>query len=132
MPYFVSLWERLLAPRLDHLKSIKAKPIHCLIANLKWCFENVASFMTIDLCTKSYSHPCFKTSGLYYKPIMIVNDDSRLVNKLETSLTDNARVVNYNCRMFIVLATESSNRAYALNQRCRGRDQIQADVQTML
>ncbi len=60
---------------------------------------------------------------------MIVNDDSRLVNKLDTSLTDNARVVNYNCHMFIVLATESSNRAYALNQRCRGRDQIQADVQ---
>jgi hypothetical protein len=31
------------------------------------------------------------TNGLYYKPIMIVNDDSSVVNKLETSLTDDAR-----------------------------------------
>jgi hypothetical protein len=27
-------------------------------------------------------------SGLYYKPTTIVNDDSRVVTKLETSLTD--------------------------------------------
>jgi hypothetical protein len=31
--------------------------------------------------------------GLYYKPITIVNDDSRVINKLEASLTDDARVV---------------------------------------
>jgi hypothetical protein len=31
----------------------------------------------------------------------IVNDDSRVVNKLETSLTGDARVVIYNCYMFI-------------------------------
>ncbi len=39
---------------------------------------------------------------------MIVNDDSKVINKLETSLTDNARVVIYiyDCHMFIVLATE--------------------------
>jgi len=30
------------------------------------------------------------TCGLYYKPMTIVNEDSRVVNKLETSLTDNA------------------------------------------
>jgi hypothetical protein len=41
----------------------------------------------------------------YYKPITIVNDDSRVINKLETSLTDDARVVNYDCKMFIVQAT---------------------------
>jgi hypothetical protein len=35
----------------------------------------------------------------------IVNDDSRVVNKLEASLTDNARDVTYNCHMFIVQAT---------------------------
>jgi hypothetical protein len=35
----------------------------------------------------------------------IVNDDSRVVNKLEASLTDDARVVIYDCHMFIVLAT---------------------------
>ncbi len=35
----------------------------------------------------------------------IVNDDSRVVNKLETSLTDDARVVIYDHHMFIVQAT---------------------------
>jgi len=34
----------------------------------------------------------------------IVNDDSRVVNKLEASLTDDARVVIYNRRMLIVQA----------------------------
>ncbi len=47
-----------------------------------------------------------KTSGLYYKPMMIVNDDSRVVTQLETSLTDDARVVICDCHMFIVQATE--------------------------
>jgi hypothetical protein len=46
------------------------------------------------------------TCGLYYKPMTIVNDDSRVINKLEASLTDDARVVIYNCHMFIVRATE--------------------------
>ncbi len=36
---------------------------------------------------------------------MTVNDDSRIVNKLEASLTDDARVVIYNRHMFIVQAT---------------------------
>ncbi len=36
----------------------------------------------------------------------IVNDDSRVVNKLEAALTDNARVVIYDRQMFIVQATE--------------------------
>jgi hypothetical protein len=45
------------------------------------------------------------TSGLYYKPITIVNDNSNVINKLETSLTDYARVVNYDRHMFIVQAT---------------------------
>ncbi len=39
--------------------------------------------------------------GLYYKPMTIVNDDSRVINKLETSLTDDARVVIYDCHMFM-------------------------------
>ncbi len=43
--------------------------------------------------------------GLYYKPMMIINDDSRVVNKLEASLTDKARVVIYDNHMFIVQAT---------------------------
>jgi hypothetical protein len=35
----------------------------------------------------------------------IVNDDSRVINKLEASLTDDARVIIYDCHMFIVQAT---------------------------
>jgi hypothetical protein len=46
--------------------------------------------------------PC----GLYYNPITIINDDSRVINKLETSLTDDARVSIYNHNMFIVQATD--------------------------
>jgi hypothetical protein len=35
----------------------------------------------------------------------IINVDSRVMNKLEASLTDDARVVIYDCHMFIVQAT---------------------------
>ncbi len=38
-------------------------------------------------------------------PITIVSDDSSIVNKLETSLIDDARVIIYDCHMFIVQAT---------------------------
>ncbi len=38
-------------------------------------------------------------------PMTIVNDDSRVTNKLETSLSDNTRVVIYDRHMFIVQAT---------------------------
>ncbi len=37
--------------------------------------------------------------------MMIVNDDSMVINKLEASLTDDARVVIYDKHMFIVQAT---------------------------
>jgi hypothetical protein len=47
----------------------------------------------------------FYNCGLYYKPMTIVNDDSRVVNKLEASFTDDARVVIYDRHMFIVQAT---------------------------
>ena len=36
----------------------------------------------------------------------IVNDDSRVINKLEASLTDDAGVVIYDHHMFIVQATD--------------------------
>jgi hypothetical protein len=41
------------------------------------------------------------TSGLYDKPMMIVNDDSWVVNKLEASLADNTRVVIYDRNIFM-------------------------------
>ncbi len=40
--------------------------------------------------------------------MMIVNGDSRVINKLEVSLTDDARVVIYDHHMFIVQATAVS------------------------
>ncbi len=49
------------------------------------------------------------SSGLYYKHMTIANDDSSVVNTFGASLTDNARVVIYECRMFIVQATASCN-----------------------
>ncbi len=48
--------------------------------------------------------------SLYYKPMAIVNDDARVINKLEASLTDNARVVIYDCHMFIVQATSLTHK----------------------
>jgi len=47
----------------------------------------------------------FNTSGMYYEPIMILDDDSSIVYKLETSLIDDARVIIYDRHMFIVEAT---------------------------
>ncbi len=46
----------------------------------------------------------YAPNGLYYKPTMIVNDDSSITNKLENSLIDDARVVIYDCHRFIVQA----------------------------
>ncbi len=65
-------------------------------------------FYGINICSSlELSHFVQQlTSGLYYKPMMIVNGDSRLINKLGTSLTDDARVVIYDHHMFIVQATE--------------------------
>ncbi len=37
--------------------------------------------------------------------MMIVNDDTRIVNKLDASLTDDTRVIIYDHHMFIVQAT---------------------------
>ncbi len=43
--------------------------------------------------------------GLYYKHIMIENDDSTIINKFEASLTDNVIVITYDRHMFIVKAS---------------------------
>jgi hypothetical protein len=40
-------------------------------------------------------------SGLYYKHITIVNGNTSIVNKFESSLTDKTRVVIYHRHMFI-------------------------------
>ncbi len=38
--------------------------------------------------------------------MMIINDDARIVNKLDASLTSDARVIIYDRHMFIVQATD--------------------------
>ncbi len=48
------------------------------------------------------------TIGLYYKHIMIINDDSSVVNKWRVSRSDDTRVVIYNRNMFIIQATALS------------------------
>jgi hypothetical protein len=58
----------------------------------------------------------FNTSGQYYKPITIINDDSSIINKLETSLIDDARVVIYDRNMFIVQATVLIRHLWLLKQ----------------
>ncbi len=47
----------------------------------------------------------FGPCGLYCEPMTLVNDDARVVNELEASLTDETRVVIYDRHMFIVQAT---------------------------
>jgi hypothetical protein len=46
-----------------------------------------------------------KISGLYYKHTTIVNYASCIINKLKALLTDDARVVIYDCHVYIVQAT---------------------------
>jgi len=43
---------------------------------------------------------------MYYKPMTIINDDSRVIPKLEISLTDDDRVIIYDHHMFLVQATD--------------------------
>ncbi len=57
-----------------------------------------------DPMFKGSNKASVSTFGLYYKPMMIVNDDFRVINKLEASPTDDARVIIYDHHMFIVQA----------------------------
>jgi hypothetical protein len=76
-------------------------------AKMRTC-PNLLRTTTFIRMTLSATTFCRMThfSGLYYKLMTIVNDDSRVVNKLEASLIDDARVVIYDRHMFIVQATQ--------------------------
>ncbi len=50
--------------------------------------------------------------------MMILNDDSGVINKLEASLTDDARVVIYDRHMFIVQAHGLEKSYWASNEVC--------------
>ncbi len=64
-----------------------------------------SSFLGPSLVKKKIRVVKARPCGLYYKPMTIINDDARVVNKLEASFTDDARVVIYDRHMFIVEAT---------------------------
>jgi hypothetical protein len=52
----------------------------------------------------------------------IVNDDSRVINKLEASLTDDARVVIYDRHMLTVQATGLTRiNSYIAHKACHGQ-----------
>jgi hypothetical protein len=46
------------------------------------------------------------TNRLYYKHFTIVNDDSGIINKGWVSLTDDTKLIIYDCNMFIIQATQ--------------------------
>ncbi len=70
----------------------------------------------------------YKHCGLYYRSMTIVNDNSRVVNKLEASLTDDARVIIYDRQMFIVQAT---GRNLLGRRRCLVDDAGESDRRTL-
>ncbi len=66
------------------------------------------SFANGIFCISLTSQILSQTSGLYYKHITIVNDDSNFTNKWRHSLvwrSSDARVVIYDCNLFIIQAT---------------------------
>jgi hypothetical protein len=86
--------------------------------DLFYCRITSAIFLPVQNCVDSFQRKdallfvklvwlknSLTTIGLYYKHITIVNYDSSVVNKFGASLTDDARVVIYDCHMFIVQAT---------------------------
>ncbi len=62
--------------------------------------------MTCGLYYKHHYSECQLTYTINIFTAAIVNYDSSIVNELGASLTDDARVIIYNCHMFIVQATE--------------------------
>jgi hypothetical protein len=58
----------------------------------------------------------------------IVNDNSRVITKLETSLIDDARVFFYDCHMFIVQATGGGKLVFVNSNVCGQRKDLTSIV----
>ncbi len=69
--------------------------------------ESHASYATINrnLSIKTCPNYLFEISGLYYKYVTIVNDDSRVINKSSFKLIYDPGVIIYDCHRFIIQAT---------------------------
>ncbi len=66
----------------------------------------LALFAFLVITTKSIvKEKICASNGLYYKTMTIVNGNARIVNKLDASLSEDARVFIYDHHMFIVQAT---------------------------
>jgi hypothetical protein len=68
------------------MKSFALHKYHCYLGGSK------QRFLKLAIC------------GLYYKPMTMINDDARIIKKLDASLTDDARVIIYDHHLFIVQA----------------------------
>jgi hypothetical protein len=84
-----------------------------LPANVKLDWKVIASYkhsslFGLDVSNEEKKFYNIDTSGLYYKSMTIINDDSGVINELEGSLTVDSRVVIYDRHMFIVQATGRS------------------------
>ncbi len=76
---------------------------------------NTLAYFCRSLSTKEKKFLGIVTSGLYYKHIMIQNDDSSIVNKLQVvSLTDDTRVIIYDRNMFIIEGTSYYNKNFSV------------------
>jgi hypothetical protein len=65
------------------------------------------------------------SSGLYYKHMTIVNDNSSVISKWSSKLIDDARGVIYDHHMFIIQATgRMLQKNYAVNYVRNGVDDV--------
>jgi hypothetical protein len=58
------------------------------------------------MINKIYNLPERNTSGLYYKHVTIVNDDSRVISNWSIKLIDDLSVITYDRQRFIIQATD--------------------------
>jgi hypothetical protein len=67
----------------------------------KWQADKVIKSAYSQILSSNRLERC----GLYYKHVMIVNDDSSIVSNWSFKLIDNARVIIYDRNMFVIQAT---------------------------
>ncbi len=69
-----------------------------------WRAAAVKPFTTVINCSCP-SKSQISTCGLYYKHVLIVNDDSSIISKWSFKLIDGARVIIYDRNMFVIQTT---------------------------
>jgi hypothetical protein len=66
---------------------------------------NTLAYSALASLTRENMFSIIDTKGLYYKHVMIANDDSRVVSKWSFKLIDDLRVIIYDRHRFIIQAT---------------------------